>query len=706
MGKNQMHIIITLSIVLLYGMISSAADGVTVEILGKSIKNIPYVMEKGELLVAARPLIEEFGGTVDWNGTIKVLTACFDDGLEIRMQVGNKGVTLQPGNQFKEFTVPPCQIKGTTMISAQFFAHQFGYFYKWDESRKLAQIYKPTNWVQGMTFEEGLQGEVLTISSTKKVSYRSYILSEPDRLVIDLNNSALSVKATGIQREHYAFKNIKIAQNNAETVRVVVYLNHPIQYKIMETEGDSGFQVKVVFAAGIREMALTEQGILVRSTGEIGTYKVMEYPDPERLVIDIPDQTLQVLKTTIPINHPQIQQIRVSQHSWEPKVVRLVLDLTEKIEYNILRGKTANQIIIQPKSMATSSTGTTNTGANSPVVLPGNDTDATQTGTSPSESNNPGEETPSIAKGMQGEVILGTVGNTYGDRELIRIGMTEGLNQKIFVHTSTPATYKSWYLPNPDRLVIDVENVTTRLPAKMDGDDSNLLAVRVHQYPEKVRVVFDLSLYKDHTVYSDKRTQKIEIGLGKSPLLGKLIAIDPGHGGPDPGAIGPAGSHEKNFNLAMAQQLEILLQSAGAEVVMTREGDEYPTLSERVGIANLLNTDIFVSIHCNSHSRIDPGGTETFVSPDRQDSVQLAKAVQSSLVKAIGLFNRGVKTNEFHVLVNTTMPAILVEVAFISKTDEEKLLMSPEFQQKAAQGIFEGIQAYFTKLAEDSTEGQ
>lgn len=724
--KKLLHLIVLVSIIILYGRVAGAAPGMTLEIAGKKLADVPYVVEKGELLVSGRVVVEEFGGKLIWYDLLKVFVATFDDGYEIKMRVGDSNVQISPGDQVRKLTVPPRQVNGQVMVPLRFFAQQFGYLFKWDEARKYAKVYKPSNWVQGITFEEGLQGENLVVSATRKTAYKSYVLSNPDRLVIDISDSVLSAKAANLVKETFAFKDVKFAQFDSETVRVVVELNNHVQYKVSDESNDDGFLIKVAFAPGIRQVAVTEQGITIRSSGEIGQYKVMEFTNPNRLVIDLYEQNLQLTQNTIPLNHPLVKQVRASQHSWEPKIARLVLDLDDKIEYNILRGKTAREIIIQPKSIAKTTTpskpvvttpaptkpSTGQSGTTKPSTTPtqpgqgqttkpstGNTTPpATGQTPKPTQPAKPVTPTPT-PKPATGETILAEV-KEYGDKELVSIGVVDG--QKVVVRTSTPVTYEVYHLTNPERLVIDLMGVKTRLTQDLiNVNKGDMKSVRMHQHPDKVRIVFDLGKYEGHRVLSEKRTQAVEISLGYSSLVGSVIVIDPGHGGTDPGAIGAKGTFEKNINLAVALKLAAHLKAAGAKVVMTRDTDVYPTLGERVDIANQLNADIFVSIHCNSLQRVDPGGTEIFVAPRSAiASMSLAQAIHKSLIKQIGLFDRGIKSNEFYVLNHTNMPSVLVELAFISKVEEEVLLNDPAFQEKAAMGIYEGIRSFFTQTSE------
>lgn len=189
--------------------------------------------------------------------------------------------------------------------------------------------------------------------------------------------------------------------------------------------------------------------------------------------------------------------------------------------------------------------------------------------------------------------------------------------------------------------------------------------------------------------------------LQKNSLKGKIIVVDPGHGGSDTGAIGPSRVAEKNVTLSIARDLRKLLSDEGAKVIMTRTSDQdvafdgitdIDELQARVDIANQANADLFISIHADAFSQY-ANGTATYFYPGSNDS--LAHSVQENMVSQLKLYDRGVQSSDYYVLKNTTMPAILTEVAFISNPKEEKLLSNPAFEKKAALGMYNGIKKYF-----------
>lgn len=174
-----------------------------------------------------------------------------------------------------------------------------------------------------------------------------------------------------------------------------------------------------------------------------------------------------------------------------------------------------------------------------------------------------------------------------------------------------------------------------------------------------------------------------------------LIALDPGHGGPDPGAVGIGGLRETDIVLDVGLQVAMLLQEHGAQVVMTRRDDSDVGLEPRVVIANRANADVFVSIHANaiSMSRPDVNGVETYFYSSTE-AEELADAIQESMLEATEMNSRGVKEARFYVLRRTLMPAALVEVGFVTGAADAPRLADPDFRELVAKAITRGILQY------------
>ena len=171
------------------------------------------------------------------------------------------------------------------------------------------------------------------------------------------------------------------------------------------------------------------------------------------------------------------------------------------------------------------------------------------------------------------------------------------------------------------------------------------------------------------------------------------ICIDAGHGGYDPGAVN--GSHrEADYALAIAKKTGELLEKHGFTVFYTRLTDSFVPLGARSGRANYGKADLFVSVHLNSAVSKKARGAEMLIYGRGGEAEKLADCIQSELVTAAGTLNRGVKTQNIAVLRQTNMPAVLVEVGFISNDEECARLATDEYQSKAAEAICRGICRY------------
>lgn len=173
-----------------------------------------------------------------------------------------------------------------------------------------------------------------------------------------------------------------------------------------------------------------------------------------------------------------------------------------------------------------------------------------------------------------------------------------------------------------------------------------------------------------------------------------VVAIDPGHGGRDPGAVGIGGLQEKNVIFPISLRVTELLEQQGVVVVMTRRDDSTLDLRSRTDIANRAQANIFVSIHANaiSMSRPDVNGIETYFASE--SGRRLAASLQSSMLAATGMNDRGVKQARFFVLRNTNMPAALVEVGFVTGAQDAPRLADPAWRETMAQAIARGILQY------------
>lgn len=200
-----------------------------------------------------------------------------------------------------------------------------------------------------------------------------------------------------------------------------------------------------------------------------------------------------------------------------------------------------------------------------------------------------------------------------------------------------------------------------------------------------------------------------------TPHSVRTVMLDPGHGGQDNGATGAGGRLEKNLNLEMARKLKAKLQEKGYKVVMTRENDSFPSLSDRSDFAEKAKPDLFVSIHCNASTEKSINGIETFamtpvgaastsdtkVSQNigsgndfDKNNYRLAYEIQRLLIGSTKAEDRGVKHARFAVIRNSPCPAVLIETGFVSNPKESFLLGKKEYQDSIVSSIAAAIDRY------------
>jgi N-acetylmuramoyl-L-alanine amidase len=193
----------------------------------------------------------------------------------------------------------------------------------------------------------------------------------------------------------------------------------------------------------------------------------------------------------------------------------------------------------------------------------------------------------------------------------------------------------------------------------------------------------------------------ITASIGPKPLANKVIVLDPGHGGIYPGAIAN-NVREADINLAVALKAREKLIMSGAKVIMTRTGDYNLTpvgstltsdLKARVDVAKNSGADIFISFHADSSPNASITGVTSYYPTERP--FDLALALQTSSVKKTGAIDKGIRSANFYVLIHNDMPAVLIEMGFLTNPTEADHLIDDTYQDRLADGICKGVISYF-----------
>lgn len=192
---------------------------------------------------------------------------------------------------------------------------------------------------------------------------------------------------------------------------------------------------------------------------------------------------------------------------------------------------------------------------------------------------------------------------------------------------------------------------------------------------------------------SSETTPSKKVSNTSSGLKNKTIVLDAGHGGYDPGAVSDTDQFEKELTLQTAKRLEEKLTAAGANVVLTRSDDRHVSLSSRMSIANGGDHDAFISIHYDSSHHSEAEGFTTFYHHEHQ--FDLANEINQALEASISLRNRGTQEGNYYVIRENSLPAILIELGFLSNSEERDHIVTDSYQERAVDSIYKGLQSYF-----------
>ena len=244
--------------------------------------------------------------------------------------------------------------------------------------------------------------------------------------------------------------------------------------------------------------------------------------------------------------------------------------------------------------------------------------------------------------------------------------------------------------------------------AKTETKQTTITTKKETKQPEKDKAKAEAKSSASPKVVPVSSKQTKIVGNGKfrtsGGLSGKIITLDAGHGGSDPGAIGSDGTKEKNITLAITKAVKELLEKKGAKVYMTRTTDvdvygpnasDADELQARVNVGEKYNSDLFVSLHINSSVNKNVGGFSTYYYPKTSNDLRIAKSIQDQLTANFGVDDLGVRQANFYVIKRISMPATLVEMCFISNEKELVLMKGKWFQNKTARLIAAGIEKYF-----------
>lgn len=235
------------------------------------------------------------------------------------------------------------------------------------------------------------------------------------------------------------------------------------------------------------------------------------------------------------------------------------------------------------------------------------------------------------------------------------------------------------------------DTTTTLLARANKGETFAVLGVENDWY--KIQLAEQTAYVAGWLVSTDGQAQQSKQSGIENNLDGKVIVLDPGHGGRDPGTLGVGGTMEKDLTLRTARLLQSKLEKAGANVILTRSLDSYITLPARVGISQLNAADVYISIHYDATEDTRINGMTTYYYHTYQK--QLAIVLDDALSSALKINNRGYRFGDYHVLRENHQNATLLELGYLSNPAEELKITSKEYQEMVTTAIYNGLIKFF-----------
>ncbi len=671
----------------------SASKSIKLIINGEEIKNLPMppVIYNNSTLVPAREVFEPLGAVVDWKPARKEIYVGTQDDLLI-LQIGNKFADFN--GELMEMSIPPQIINGKTMIPLRFVAETFGYEVEWSDSKRAAYV----NTKQPQPTPEPTQTPRPTPAPTPTPVATPTPTTTPGTTPV---TPAVDMSPGVFSEQVHPETNI----NNLT----------------LPNSSSTAF--------------------VIQATSPISKIKKTLMPD-NRLILDIYNANMGLSKSSYNVNNGLVGQVRVSQFQTEPeKVARIVFDLNSGVKFNTVLSADRQRLSLDFESNTVLDVNFSSNGTDDYIDITFQSSPSVNTSylLSPervvvdavlSKINNPAENP---VNGRFAKTVRSAQFNDNTARIVIDLKQTTkhtvSINGNIARITLSQPTYRNIKY-NPDNYTITIDKASAsnlnanqiqhkdlyldgQYKLTLPGDYSNLLGYgdymighgdikSVNIQTNQGQTVLTINESKILTFSVTDEGDKILIKRrNPKDVYDKIVVLDPGHGGNDPGSLGH-GLQEKNITTDIVNRLKNIIEAEGKiKVYLTRYTDVYVEHMVRVNVGEQVG-DMFISVH-NNAAKDNPvaNGTETYYYPHANDNEigistkQMADVIHRNLMESIQTNDRKVKTNSYIVIKYNTIPSVLIETAFITNPDDAALLGSPEFREKAAKGIYNGIKEIF-----------
>ena len=560
----------------------------------------------------------------------------------------------------------------------------------------------------------------LEFITDEDVQPRAQLISDPTRLVIDLPGVILGRPAS-TQSYDGAIRSVRLGQFNRTAARLVVelapgYTIDPNQVRfrgitarqwtvqlpapqrlpaevggVAPSGGIAGGSNQSFGTTQIQGVQVTPDGIFVRTNGGSPALDVRRSGDRRQITVDVQGATLALAAPRdMLVNRLGVNRVTLSQQQSSPPVARITLSVGRNSPDWRASTSSVGGLVLLPSSTVASGSG--GSSAPAPVFRPG----ALATIESISLENNDSQLVVRASQPLK--YTTGWDRTTGAYRVTINSAQLAKNVKGPQLEASSPVLKLRLRQETANTAVILITPASGVQISDLNQPSQQTLALQLQR--NQPPVALQPSPSASIPVPTAPRTNPIPPQLSypnpdppRATNGRPVVIIDPGHGGPDPGAIGIDGLQEKGIVLDIGQKVAAILEQQGIQAVITRPDDRDLDLEPRVQLAERLNATVFVSIHANSInlSRQDISGLETYY---YQSGLNLARTIHQSVIEGTGIQDRGVRSARFYVLRKTSMPSVLVEVGFVTGRDDAAKLSDANYRSQMASAIARGILRY------------
>ena len=629
-----------------------AAKEVKIEIDGKAMvpKDMPAVIIDGRTMLPMRQIAQELGCEVNWNEAAKQIYVM--RGSDIIVFTVDSKTGYENG---KEFTmdVPATIVNDRTMLPVRALADALHLNIKWDDPNRIVSIQSGDTVVKdepkapesGQTTAGTLTGiqtpsekdadQTFTIQADGPMGRYEKTFVDDQKIVLDFYGAKSSLPSEITKTNSDIVTGIRTAthENDGDSfTRVVFDLSGKKDYEFTQSADKKNITISFGKTTVDKISAVHSQNKDIITIGGTGSYgaSVAMTADPQKIIVTIPNCQSNLSDK---INTAELQYVLDGKvDTSKGNTVELVLSVEDLVQYSY-REETQNLIL---------------------------------------------------------EIYPTTLKNMRYDKNANVLY----LDKKDKIDTGS-VKFEDHYLDGYFDVTLSGDYESDYGYGTYDVKGTVVENIEVSTKGGNTTFRFKQNRISAYEVTAEGDSYAIRVKNPKE-VYDKVLLLDAGHGGKDPGTSGN-GMQEKNLNLTIAQKIAQKLQGSGIKVYMTRDSDVYPENSTRAKTANDI-ADLMVSIHMNSGPET-ANGTETLYQVHANDngarltSKQLAEILQGKVVSATGNTNRGAKLwTDVLILNRTTVPAVIVEVIFITNTGDALKISNPAYQDQVAQAIADGIQ--------------